>query len=831
MTSSPTLVTRIAEDTGGTLIPVPISYEIIRLFSEGLYQSPHKAIEELVSNSFDAGAEHVSVVVPTPVEGDQPQGSLWVIDDGCGMDDQGFRQLWRVAESRKENLEEENGRRQIGQFGIGKLAAFVLAWHLTHVSKSSDGLFRYTSMNFREVIGHRLNAQDPVPIQVHLHQISEARAKTLLSEVETEDPATWDRLFGPRATETWTAAALSDFKDLFGKLRQGMLGWVLRTGLPLVSNFEIRLNGGPLDPAQPRSKPIFEHTVGGQSDAAATAVGLAWTSEGIEIPGIEGIISGKARIFQTTLTTGKSDQYGRSHGFFVRVRGRVINLEDELFGLAAENHSAWARFTMEIEADGLREHLLSSREGVRDSEPIGKLREYLHQSFNSCRNAYEQHLRETLIGLELDSLLGEPPSPFILDPLLDAIRAQVVEEANTQYYMKIPDVEEPEAWLDETDKGLRTSIFADFRVVDGEPENHLCEYDPSTRLVTLNRRHPYAESVLEHSKNNRPAEMVVISEVFKEVLLRGSGIPGYSVHRILEQHDRILRRLVGEQPIDVPTVLRQLAVANADSTAMERAVGHAFEVLGLDYEPRGGNQGGNDGVLRARLGRGAGRERSFTVVFDAKTTDGSAVPADKVDLQKMKVFREDEEAEYALVVGKKFAAEDDPEGSLNRKIVSAAGQGNRVTVLRTADLVDLVRTHHEFGVTFDELRRLFESAQTPTEAGEWVAELRAGLADADPLPLRTLLDALEREQQADPKAQPNVRAARSKNNDLLRHPPERLISALRAASTLVGDRMVSVEASSGDVRMGQSAAEIAREFERRLAEIEGVQAQIHHKAP
>ena len=38
-------------------IDVRISYRIIELFSEGLYSSPNKAVEELVSNSWDAGAE------------------------------------------------------------------------------------------------------------------------------------------------------------------------------------------------------------------------------------------------------------------------------------------------------------------------------------------------------------------------------------------------------------------------------------------------------------------------------------------------------------------------------------------------------------------------------------------------------------------------------------------------------------------------------------------------------------------------------------------------------------------------------------------------------
>jgi len=49
----PELLTSLIEEgtSTGTKIPVHISYEIIRLFSEGLYQSPHKAIEELVASA------------------------------------------------------------------------------------------------------------------------------------------------------------------------------------------------------------------------------------------------------------------------------------------------------------------------------------------------------------------------------------------------------------------------------------------------------------------------------------------------------------------------------------------------------------------------------------------------------------------------------------------------------------------------------------------------------------------------------------------------------------------------------------------------------------
>lgn len=44
-------------------IDVRLSYKIVELFSEGLYASPNKAVEELVANSFDSGALQVWVAL------------------------------------------------------------------------------------------------------------------------------------------------------------------------------------------------------------------------------------------------------------------------------------------------------------------------------------------------------------------------------------------------------------------------------------------------------------------------------------------------------------------------------------------------------------------------------------------------------------------------------------------------------------------------------------------------------------------------------------------------------------------------------------------------
>ena len=57
-------------------IDVRLSYRIVRLFSEGLYASPNKAIEELVANSFDAGARQVAVFLPAGPHTKEGQASL-----------------------------------------------------------------------------------------------------------------------------------------------------------------------------------------------------------------------------------------------------------------------------------------------------------------------------------------------------------------------------------------------------------------------------------------------------------------------------------------------------------------------------------------------------------------------------------------------------------------------------------------------------------------------------------------------------------------------------------------------------------------------------------
>ena len=111
-------------------VKVQLSNELVHLLSDQLYQSPLKAIEELVVNSYDADAKECCVYVPTPDKMEAEQANqILVFDDGVGMSYEGLVNLWHIGRSSKrdEEIQRRRNRKQIGKFGIGKLATRTIA--------------------------------------------------------------------------------------------------------------------------------------------------------------------------------------------------------------------------------------------------------------------------------------------------------------------------------------------------------------------------------------------------------------------------------------------------------------------------------------------------------------------------------------------------------------------------------------------------------------------------------------------------------------------------------------------------------------------------------
>jgi hypothetical protein len=78
-------------------VVLEIDYNIIQHFSEHLYGSPNKAVEELVANSFDAFASTAFVYVPSRFT----ENYVLVWDDGGSMDIANLHKLWWIAQSPK----------------------------------------------------------------------------------------------------------------------------------------------------------------------------------------------------------------------------------------------------------------------------------------------------------------------------------------------------------------------------------------------------------------------------------------------------------------------------------------------------------------------------------------------------------------------------------------------------------------------------------------------------------------------------------------------------------------------------------------------------------
>jgi Histidine kinase-, DNA gyrase B-, and HSP90-like ATPase len=241
-------------------VNVQIGPQFLNLFSEHLYSSPNKAFEELVANSWDAGAGCVYIHLPGDLQ--SPSAAIWVLDNGVSMDVEGFRALWSVATSPKRHGADVGRRQPIGKFGVGKLATYLLAHELTYVCRASDGIVRAITMDYRRIDGHdrsRLHI-DPVPLQVREVRNSAlsdllaslpdgGRLRRLIAEgVPTPEDADFEDEFGgaesppDTCSGTWTLAVLSSLKEPGRRLGGGWIRRLLRTALPLGRSITIVFN-------------------------------------------------------------------------------------------------------------------------------------------------------------------------------------------------------------------------------------------------------------------------------------------------------------------------------------------------------------------------------------------------------------------------------------------------------------------------------------------------------------------------------------------------------------------------------------------------------------
>ncbi len=446
----------IFENAGNTIdqIDVKISHRIIQLFSEGLYSSPNKAVEELVSNSFDAGANNVHIILSPDLR--DSDATIVVIDDGEGMNADGLKKHWIIGESTRRSVPGSSRRKPIGKFGIGKLSTYVLASKLTHICKSGDTYYAAT-MDYSNLEGSAEEASDGVfdeqTIQIPLRTLTEQQSRDAVQLWVYGEKAGYKvlRLFGEDAPDSWTVAIMSGLKDMGKKVKIGRLKWVLSTAMPQRSDFCLFLDGGPITSpkmGEPLAKLVIGKDVIQMSKPCSESlIEREDTNEAADSihryglyddDGLLGRITGFIEIFEEELDRGK-DKFGQSNGFFVYVHGRQVNVDDLSFGIERNllRHGTFSRFRMVVHIDSLDEVLRSSRESFQQGELYETVQNFLRAGFNLARNELVEHDRTQTPAARISASISSAPGSMTLKPLLSLAR-MVAENNATPFYFRFP---------------------------------------------------------------------------------------------------------------------------------------------------------------------------------------------------------------------------------------------------------------------------------------------------------------------------------------------------------------------------------------------------------
>jgi hypothetical protein len=590
--------------TATDTVTVRVSNAIVKLLSDQLYASPLKAIEELVVNSYDADAKECRLFVPAPSQyRDEESNYVIHFDNGTGMNPTGLHQLWHIGLSNKRSTDFRAARKQIGKFGIGKLATCTIANKLTYVTKTPDGIFSVT-IDYRDL--EKGPTDEVKKIDLPMQRIGDwaAFAAEPWFQRWCRAASIPEKAFGQKS---WTVAVLDELKDKIGEIRLGRLQWILRTAMPLQADFKVFLNGEEIISSKEDYKKVVDFKLkdlGGDRIRSLKEETLqAWkvSADALTCKMFPSGIRGSVTVYQHSLP-GKSDDLIRSNGFFVRVLGRLVNEEDPLFGLKPLSHTTFNRFRANITADDLDEDITAPREGVAISDRFRVFEKVLLVIFNEARSRYEEWEREQdTEEKKKREDEREYVSPRLVEhPVADVLSfpdgaAEGGEADDRWFYLDVS------AGTDVTSlvKKLYTESRARYQYAYANrgSNGRIVSFNPSTATFTLNESHPFVANHCDDGQARQLLHDVVTAEALLEIYLREAGVPAKRVGEVLERRDVLLRALAMDHPYALRHIAAQLRDAASDERNLEIAIVAAARALGFVATHISGG-GEMDGIAR-----------------------------------------------------------------------------------------------------------------------------------------------------------------------------------------------------------------------------------------
>ena len=694
-------------------VVLQVDYRIIEHFSEHLYDSPHKAIEELVANSFDAFATEVRVFTPGPYTSNR----ILVWDNGESMNVEGLQQLWWIARSPKLNgdrIEEREGktRKIIGKFGIGKLASYSVGEVISHVCRH-DGEFYLVSIDYGQI--HGSEGRPPVssedPISAPVIGLSEEAAMELLKGLFDNEPPFLNKML---ATKSWTFAVIEQLK--LSDFPSGRLMWVLGNGMPLRPDFSISVNENAVQSKISKqasidwdfgSQEIVDtvkarwHDAVGKNEISPIVefgrkAGLDPNSPEKVEPYIQfshlGLVWGNIRLFDETLLRYRSSDHGRSHGFFLVVRGRLLNPDDEQLFLPDPSFQTFYRSQFILYADDLDSKLLADRQRLRRDEPVRELELLQRALVGIVRTTIESRDDERDTEQSTRSILPVSSRIYFRDPL-NALLLKAPIEAISDF--------------DPTTVGVeRKDLGEDARI--SEVAMRESEFQ-------VNTAHPYYDVLAKRAGHSRAAreflrtfDLYAISERLLEGHLLDIGFPEKDVAEVVEWREGLFRQLAisYEKVPEIVAEMRRTSFLGWEE--FEKSLQSIFSEMGFTAH-HDGRSGKKDVLVVATVG-----PESFSFIVEAKGSKGH-LGNDDADVGAAAHHRDQVGADHGLIVARRFVGFGTGRGKTGAAVYQECKSTGGVSIMEIDALEEIYCAITKFSYPLPLLRDIFMTLETPAQ--------------------------------------------------------------------------------------------------------------------
>lgn len=739
------LDTRTFENGWGTKVDevsLDIDYEIIEHFSQHLYGSPNKAIEELVVNGFDAFATWVHVFLP----GRYTPEKVVVWDNGTSMGIEELKGLWKIASSPKQKLPGRiargprgQTRRLIGKFGIGKLASYTIGDLIAHLCKTDKGFF-LVGVDYSDVMSE-LQEDDQVQngYTSPIRQLSFGEAKEFVASHFEKLPASFDELF---MEPNWTFATISRLKrdDLY----QGRLSWVLGNGMPLRPDFKVWVNLERVQSRLERSGLVAEWTLG--DDIVREHFSKTWLAavkEGevngkftfgteigldparpntqvdyLELPNL-GKVWGQLRLYESSLQSGRSAEHGHSHGFFLMVRGRLLNQEDDKVLLHIPSFRTFYRSQYVLFIDALDDDLLADRERLKEGTPrVQELRVLQRSVYLVTRNKQTDLDQEAEAAALSSYRLPTYSREFFIEPLTSLWMNKGPDD-KLNFELQQPEI---------------------MRSILGE-DGPMAELSSDGRGFSVNSVHPYyatLENQFGTGKRGREVlneyeRLAVFEQLFQGYLFE-LGLSRTQIAEIARWREDMFRLLAKTARFSIPNLISELNEASyKGQSTFEEAIVAVLEAMGFRAE-RDGRSGKKD----IRLLAPGGTQNTYTLTVEAKGKSKGSLPNDDAEVSEAAAHRDKVGAEHAVIIARKFAGFERAGDQGGPMILQQCRAVGKVSIMETETLAAMLKVMNQYFYPLSTVKDIFTEVETPNEKLARVKKLEKPLEGV--FDYRALLD-------------------------------------------------------------------------------------------